>query len=76
MEGHLCSVKKNAVSRESCLLVNGVFPQMDLHLAQLLSNVWIICIPEGSGDLPPCCAECGSFIGNGNDGDDRFWPWS
>ena len=48
---------------------------MDLCRGQLLRNVWIICIPEGSSDLPPHWAECGCFIGNGNDGDDRFWPW-
>lgn len=58
------------------LLANRVFSEMDLHFAQLLSNVQIICIPEESCDLPPCCAECGCFIGNGNDGDDRFWSQS
>ncbi|KAI9524944.1 hypothetical protein NQZ68_014479 [Dissostichus eleginoides] len=45
----------NRVSRG--LLVNRAFSQMDLHLAQLLSSVWIICIPEGSSDLPSCCCE-------------------
>lgn len=72
-------IVKNAASRQSCLLANRVFPQMALHHPQMLSNMWIICTPEGSSDLPPRCDECGSFIGNGNGNDDdgdRFWPQS
>lgn len=77
-EGDLCGVRSRKLlwTGKAAYRWTGFFPRMDLHLARLLSNVWIICIPEGSSDLPPCCAEYGCFIGNGNDADDRFWPWS
>lgn len=36
---------------------------LDLQVGQLLSNVWIICIPKGEQRFEPsCCAECGCFI--------------